>query len=119
VEVGTAFVADAQSFELVEPGEGALDDPAGLAWAGSVGDAASGDEGLDAALPQPPTVLVVVIAAVGKQPLGLAARLVVQQCMDCAPAPEGLVKFVYITAGAKSSIALRPARPWRKGKSTP
>ncbi|MGW6054997.1 hypothetical protein [Streptomyces sp. NPDC055189] len=25
--------------------------------------------------------------------------LVVQQCVDCASVPEGLVKFVYITAG--------------------
>ncbi|KOG62086.1 hypothetical protein ADK77_29185 [Streptomyces antibioticus] len=44
VEVGTAFVAGAQSYQLVEPGEGALDDPADLVRAGSVGDAASGDE---------------------------------------------------------------------------
>jgi hypothetical protein len=52
VEVGSAFVAGAESFELVEPGEGALCDPAGLAQSGAVGDAASGDEGFDAALPQ-------------------------------------------------------------------
>lgn len=72
MEVHAAFIADAESFELVEPGEGALDDPAGLAEAGAVGDAASGDEGLDAALPQQSVVLVV--AAVGEQALGLAAR---------------------------------------------
>lgn len=45
MEVGAAFVADPQSFEVVEPGEGALDDPAGLAQAGAV-SAAPCDEGL-------------------------------------------------------------------------
>jgi hypothetical protein len=28
VEIGTSFVADAEPFELVQPGEGALDHPA-------------------------------------------------------------------------------------------
>lgn len=54
MKVGAAFVADPQSFELVKPGEGALDDPAGLAQAGTVGDAAPRDERLDATLPQQP-----------------------------------------------------------------
>jgi hypothetical protein len=52
VEIGAAFVADPELFELVEPGEGALDHPPGLAQLRTVGDATSGDEGLDAALPQ-------------------------------------------------------------------
>ena len=68
VELGSAFIADAKPFELMEPGEGALDDPTGLAQAGAVGDAASGDEGLDAALPEQAAVLVEVVAAIGKQP---------------------------------------------------
>jgi hypothetical protein len=33
MEVGVYLVADAQAFELVEPGKGPLDDPAGLAQA--------------------------------------------------------------------------------------
>ncbi len=57
MEIGAAFVAGPESFEPVEPGEGALDDPAGFAQAGAVGDAAAGDEGLDAALPQQSAVL--------------------------------------------------------------
>ena len=37
MEVSTPFVADAESFELVKPGEGALDYPADLAQSGAVG----------------------------------------------------------------------------------
>lgn len=40
---GAYLVADPESFELVEPGEGPFHDPAGLAQAGSVWGAASGD----------------------------------------------------------------------------
>jgi len=52
VDVGAAVVADEQSFELVEPGEGALDDPAVAADAGTVSGLATGDLGGDAALAQ-------------------------------------------------------------------
>ncbi len=73
MEVAAAFVADAEPFELVEPGEGALDDPSGFAQAGAVGDAASRDQGLDAAFPQQAAVLVEVVASVGIQPTRLVA----------------------------------------------
>ena len=44
VDLVVAVVADEQSFELVQPGEGAFDDPAHLAEAGAVlGLAAGGD----------------------------------------------------------------------------
>jgi hypothetical protein len=72
VEVGASFVADAESFELVEPGERALNHPADLAEPGAVGDSASGDHRFDTALPQQPTVLVEVVAPVGVQAPGLA-----------------------------------------------
>jgi hypothetical protein len=71
VAVGSSFVAGAEPFELVQPGEGALDDPADLAQSGAVGDAASGDHRLDAALPQQAAVLE-VIAPVGVQASELA-----------------------------------------------
>ena len=74
MEVGAAFVAGAQAFEAVEPGEPAFDDPADLAQPGAVGDAAAGDARDDAALAQPPPVLVEVVAAVGEQLSGLAPR---------------------------------------------
>src|SRR5688572_1348367 len=67
VQLGSPFVAGAQAPEVVQPGEGALDDPALAAQPGAVLDAAPGDHGLDAALPEQPAVLVEVIAAVGQQ----------------------------------------------------
>jgi hypothetical protein len=65
VDLVAAVVADEQPFELVEPGEGALDDPAVAAEAGAVVALAAGDLGLDSALPELAAVLVVVVAAVG------------------------------------------------------
>ena len=50
VDVGAAVVADEQPFELVQPGEGALDDPAVAAEAGAVLGLAARDLGRDAAL---------------------------------------------------------------------
>ena len=73
MEVGSDFVADAEALELVEPREHALNYPPCLAESRSVGLAASGDAGCDAALSQQATVLVVVVAAVGEQPLRPAA----------------------------------------------
>ena len=73
MEVGSLLVADTESFELMEPGEGPLDDPAGAAKAGAVGNAASGDQGSDAAFPQQVAVLVVVVAPVGEEPFGSVA----------------------------------------------
>lgn len=73
MEVGSALVAGAEPFELVQPGERALDDPAHLAQSGTVGDAASGDQRFDAALPQQAAVLVEVVAPVRVQAPGLVA----------------------------------------------
>lgn len=68
MEVGAYLVADAQAFELVEPGEGPFHDPAGLAQSRSVRDASAGDLGCDAAGSEDAAVLVVVVAAVGEEP---------------------------------------------------
>lgn len=54
-------------------GEAALDDPAVGAQVRSVFDTAAGDHGFDAARPQQTPVLVVVVAAVGEDPVGLLA----------------------------------------------
>jgi hypothetical protein len=51
VEIGASFVAGAESFELVKPGEGTLDHPAHLAHSGTVGDTTSSDQRLDAPFP--------------------------------------------------------------------
>ncbi len=73
MKIGASLVAGAEPFELVQPGEGALDHPAHLAQSGAVGDAASRDQRLDAPLPQQAAVLVEVVAPVGIQAPGLAA----------------------------------------------
>lgn len=68
MEIGSHLVADPQEFELVEPGEGPLDDPPGPTQAGSVGVALACDLRRDAANAEEPPVFVVVVAAVGEQP---------------------------------------------------
>ena len=69
-----AVVADEQPFELVEPGEGALDDPAVAAEAGAVLAFAAGDLRRDAAATELAPVAVGVVATVGGQPLRPSAR---------------------------------------------
>jgi hypothetical protein len=70
VNVLAAVGADKQPAAVVEPGEGALDDPALAPEARAVLGVAACDDGLDAAPPDEPAVLVVVVAAVGEQPFG-------------------------------------------------
>ena len=74
MDVLVAVVADEQPLEVVQPGEGALDDPAVAAEPGTVLCLAAGDHGLDPSLPNLAAVLVVVIAAVGDQTVGTATR---------------------------------------------
>ena len=74
MDFGAAVVADEQSFELVQPGEGALDDPAVAAESGAVLGLAARDLRLDPAAPQLTPVLVVVVATVGSEPFGPSAR---------------------------------------------
>jgi hypothetical protein len=74
VDVVAAVVSDEQPLEVVEPGEGALDDPASTAQAGAVLCLAAGDLRRDPALAQLSAVAVVVVAAVGGDPLGPLAR---------------------------------------------
>jgi hypothetical protein len=54
----------------VQPGEGALDDPAVAAESRSVSALPACDHGRDAELADQTTVLVVVVAAIGEQPVG-------------------------------------------------
>jgi len=58
----------------VQVREAALHDPALAAQAGAMRDASASDDGLDAALPEQPAVLVVVVAAIGEHDVGLLAR---------------------------------------------
>ena len=70
VDLVAAVVADEQSFEVMQPGEGALDDPADGSEPGAVRGLAAGDHRCDAALADEPAVLVVVVATVGHDLLG-------------------------------------------------
>ena len=74
MDLGQALVADAQAAELVQVREAALDDPALSTEAGAVLCAAAGDDGLDTAVPEHAAVVVVVVAAVGEDEVGLLAR---------------------------------------------
>lgn len=67
MDVVVAVGADEEATAVVEPGEGALDDPAMATEPGAVLGLAAGDDRLHAALPDEPAVLVVVVAAVGDQ----------------------------------------------------
>jgi hypothetical protein len=73
VDVAAAVVADEQSFELVQPGEGPFDDPAVAAEARSVVCFPAGDLGLDASLAELAAANVEVVAAVGADAIGSAA----------------------------------------------
>jgi hypothetical protein len=74
VDLVAAVVADEQPLEVVQPSEGALDDPAGAAQAGAVLGLAAGDLGFDPAPPELAAVSVVVVAAVGEQERGSPSR---------------------------------------------
>ena len=74
MDVVAAVGADQEAAAVVEPGEGALDDPAVAAESGAVLGLATSDDRFDAALPDEPAVLVVVVAAVGNQGARSASR---------------------------------------------
>lgn len=74
VDVVASFPADAKASEAVEPGDRALDDVADDAQAGAVRLASLRDHGADPAGPEQAAVLVVVVAAVGRQCIGVSAR---------------------------------------------
>ena len=73
MDLVAAVVAHEEAFEVVEPGEGALHDPAGAAEAGAVVGLAASDLGPDPAGAELAAVLVVVVAAVGHHAVGSLA----------------------------------------------
>ncbi len=74
MDVGAAVVADEQPFELVQPGEGALDDPAVAAEPGAVPRVASCDRGFDAAPAELAAAARVVVGAVAGDSVGAPTR---------------------------------------------
>jgi hypothetical protein len=105
VDVGSAFVADAEASILVQPGEGALDHPALAADSGSVWCVAFGDERLDAAGAELVAVGSGVVAAVGEEDLRSASR-------SSALAPDGRMASrsgsSWVTSGRLAAVR-RPA----------
>ncbi len=73
MEFGAAFPADGEAFELMERGEGLLDDVAELAQALDVRGAPAGDHRQDPALTQFTAVGVGVVALVTEQGLGTSS----------------------------------------------
>ena len=73
MDLGAAVVADEQPLEVMQPGEGALDNPAGATEPGAVRGLAPRDLGRDAAAAKLTAVPIGVVAAVGADALGPAA----------------------------------------------
>ena len=67
MDLVAAVVADEQPFELVQPGEGAFDDPTVAAEPRAVTGAAASDLRRDAAAAELATMALVVVAAIGAQ----------------------------------------------------
>jgi hypothetical protein len=65
VDVVAAVGTDEEAAAVVEPGEGAFDDPAVAAQAGAMLGLTAGDDRLHTSLPDEAAVFVVVVAAVG------------------------------------------------------
>lgn len=66
MDVGSSFVAEPEAAVLVEPGQGAFDDPAMAAEAGAVPGALVGDDRADPVLVQPRLDRLGVVAAVAE-----------------------------------------------------
>ncbi len=75
VDVGSAFVAGPESFEGVEPGEAAFDDPAVFPEAGAVASSSSGQVWSDAECAEAAAVWLGVIAPVSVERPGAVAGL--------------------------------------------
>lgn len=73
MEFGAAFPADSEAFELVEQGEGLLDDVAELAQALDVRGTSAGNDRQDPAFSQLTAVGVGVVALVAEQGFGPSA----------------------------------------------
>jgi len=73
VDLGVALVASPEAAEVVQVSEAALDYPALVAQAGAVGCSTTSDDGRDPERSEQSPVLVVVIATIGQEAIGLLA----------------------------------------------
>jgi len=74
MDVGSSFVANGESAELGQPGQGALDDPAITAESFVAVDATPGDAILDAPPPQGLATAGIIVSLVGMQLVRSFAR---------------------------------------------
>ena len=74
MHLSSAVVADEQTPELMQPGEGTFDYPAVYAQSGTMGRLTAGNHGFDTALSDFASVAVMIIATVGKQTIRPASR---------------------------------------------
>ena len=74
MDVVATVGADEQAASVVEPGEGALDDPAVASQPRAMCSLAARDQGFHSAPPDETPVLIVVVAAVGDEAVGASPR---------------------------------------------
>lgn len=74
MQVGSYLGTCSKALELVQPSEGALDDPADLAEPGAMYGTSAGDHRCDPLPAKQVSVLVVVVSSVGEQPAGSIPR---------------------------------------------
>jgi hypothetical protein len=110
VEFGSSFVADEQTAKLVQPGEGSLDDPAEAAQAGTMPASAPGDHGFNAPLPELAAVTLRVVAAIGDELLGPAARASDTAAHQWHPVDEREQLGDVVVVAARERVGERDAR---------
>ena len=72
VDIGTALKADPESSELMQPGDGALDDPAGYAQTAAMFGVAAGELGTDALVGQSLPMSVGIVGTIALHEIGFA-----------------------------------------------
>jgi hypothetical protein len=116
VDVGAPVGTDEQAAVVVEPGEGALNNPAVATQPGAVLDLTPGDEPLDAALPEETAVLVVVVRRLRTRLIARTLHFDPWHARICASSDLPRLDQVAVTRNgqARSPPPRRLSRPRRK-----
>lgn len=115
MDLGSPVVADEQPLEVMQPGEGAFDDPAHTPEPGAVLGLAASDLGCDPTRAYKTPVLVVVVAAIGAEPQGATARPtdLAAHSGDAVDERDELSDVVAVAAGERPGER-DPARVYEK-----
>ena len=109
MNLGPPLVTNTQSTKLVQPGDRALDHPARFAQAAPMLGAAAGNLGVDAAFFQRVAMRLRVVAPVGLNEVGFAARM---------PEPSGNRRYrLYQGQQLGDVVAVGLGQDHRKGKA--